>query len=469
LNLYSQAVVHSASRSVSAAATASELLMALPDALPPTIKVKVKDLPGPDFTTYLPIKPESTNVADSSLKPDEYSLEGPCVIETDTTKTEGRGLKCRAYRNAYWSTTVRCDAQTKPKSSNDYSAHVASGLREYIAKHPAEKQRIQEYLGYCPLGFKEYSALFQKPPATKPKAIDPQAPIFLNDINELCAQLKQILLPSDAVSPTGLITITGPTDSSKSLITRGLIFLYLREVAEKAFTKNLRRPHLVTFEDPIEQFFIREPAINFAPKDLEELEKLLATIYIDYTPRQKKTDTDKLSNAIQDAKRQTPAVFFIGETRDPHDWTDLLEFSGSGHLVITTSHAGSVVEAMTQMFRETETQTPAQRSEIARRILGIVNLRSLYPIASDIHSIVRVLLPAVWKSNPQSINNLVADGLSSILPALGREQEIGYYGRTYFAHHLLANATHDFEDCGDVDALKKEITREAMKWDIGGI
>jgi Tfp pilus assembly pilus retraction ATPase PilT len=346
---------------------------------------------------------------------------------------------------------------------------VVSGLREYVTKHQSKKQKIQEYLGYCPVGFKEFSDLFQKPPPTKPKSIDPDESIFLNDIHELCNQLKQILLPNDALNPAGLITITGATDSSKSLITRGLIFLYLRQMAEKAFRRSLRRPHLVTFEDPIEEFYITEPAADFAPKNLEELEQLLATIYIDYTPREKRIDTDKLTAAIQDAKRQTPAVFFVGETRDPRDWVDLLKFSGSGHLVVTTSHAGSVVEAMTQIFRETETQTPSQRSEIARRILGIVNLSTLYPTASEIRSIVRVLLPAVWRSTPQSRNNLVADGLSSILPALDREEEIGYYGRTYFARNLLENPTADFKNRSDIDALRKEILRKAMEWDIGGV
>jgi hypothetical protein len=344
-----------------------------------------------------------------------------------------------------------------------------SGLRKYATTHRTEKQRIQEYLGYCPVGFNNYSNIFQAERSKKSKSINPEAPIFLNDVYEICNQLQQILLTDDA-APTGLITITGATDSSKSLITRGLIFLHLQQAAEKAFKKNLRRPHLVTFEDPIEQFYIKEPSTNFPPKDLDELEKLLALIYIDYTPREKKTDADRLSKVIQDAKRQTPAVFFVGETRNPRDWKDLLAFSGSGHLVITTSHAGSVVEAMTQILRETNTQTPSQRSEIARRIRGIVNLRSFYPTSPEIRSVVRVLLPAVWKSASQSINNLVADGLSSILPALGREQEIGYYGRTYFAHNLIARPTTDFKRRRtEATALREAIVRKAMEWDIGGV
>ena len=458
--------------------------MTLPDALPFTITVD--DLPGPDFTTYLKIKPESrTNRSKSPsgarvqpsratatsngtrpVKKTQYSQEGSFEITHAKDKNLGRGLKCRAYGNTYWSITLRCSAKNTRHSSNKYLTRLANGLRKYAASHP-KKLKLQDskpddYLGYFPAGFDTYSRLFRPE-----KPIDPKADIFLNDIYQVCLQLRQILFAKS--SPSGLITVTGATDSSKSLVTRGLIFLHLEAVAKEALKKKLRRPHLVTFEDPIEQYYVKDPDTHSAPKQLEDLKSLLSAVYIDYTPREKKADADALSKVIKDAKRQTPAVFFVGETRDPSDWKQLLQFAGSGHLVITTSHAASVVEAMTQIFRETKTETAAQRSEIARRILGIVNLRSFNPTVPKNTSNVRVLLPAVWKSTSQSINNLVADGLSSMLPALGQEHEIGYYGRTYFARKLIGNCTPGFKNCKGSSELQKEIKRKAMEWDIGGV
>lgn len=454
--------------------------MTLPDTLP---TVAVDDLPGPDFTTYIRIKrkpelssidaltgahdPNTTSQPAKKKKKKPYSQEGSFEITSGATKKVARGLKCRAYGGAYWSITLRCDAPNTRTSSNRYLPKIARGLGKYVASYP-DKTKPQDYLGYCPVGFDAYSHLFKKGSRKKRKRHDPKAEIFLNDIYQVCLQLTQILLVNRPVAPTGLITVTGATDSSKSLITRGLIFLYLEAAAKEALKKKLRRPHLVTFEDPIEQYYIKDPGTNSAPMELADLQSLLEAVNIDYTPREKKVDAAGLTNAILDAKRQTPAVFFVGETRDARDWKELLQFAGSGHLVITTSHAGSVVEAMTQIFRETNTQNPAQRSEIARRILGIVNLRSFHPTSENIRSNVRVLLPAVWKSTSQSINNLVADGLSSLLPALGREQEIGYYGRTFFARELIANSTPGFNKCDDIDELEKEIKRKAMEWDIGG-
>lgn len=452
--------------------------MTLPDSLP---TVEVDDLPGPDFTTYVDIE-SAERLKEPRAQPlssEDFRLEGPFEIKHGDRKTAARGLKCRAYRGAYWSITLRSNAKNVRESSDDYSGKMVKALLEYAetadaaaAKeavaagtepHKSEKRETQDCLGYCPVGHR--SDLFKK----EEQLDGSKAGVFLNDIYQVCSKLNEILLAGRAVTPTGLIAVTGATDSSKSLIARGLIFLYLEAAAEQALKKRLRRPHLVTFEDPIEEFYIKDPATKSPPKDLGALNKLLDAVYIDYTPREKNADTDQLAHALKDAKRQTPTVFFVGETRDPGDWVELLQFAGSGHLVITTSHASSVVEAMTQIFSQKQTKTPAQRSEIARRILGIVNLRSLHPASDNIRSNVRVLLPAVWKSTSQSINNLVADGLSSILPALGREPEICYYGRTYFARELIANSTRAFRRCDDRPHLEKEIKRKAMEWDIGGV
>jgi type II secretory ATPase GspE/PulE/Tfp pilus assembly ATPase PilB-like protein len=218
------------------------------------------------------------------------------------------------------------------------------------------------------------------------------------------------------------------------------------------------------------------------------LEELFEALYIDYTPREKNLDARSLSKVTEDALRQTPTVLFVGETRKKHDWKTLLEFAGSGHLVITTSHAGSVIEAMSRLFRDTGTTTASQRSEIARRVLGIINIRSLRPVpeprarekagseqsgTNGADSNVRALLPALWKNTPPSINNLIADGLASVLPARGSEHEIGYFGRTVFANRLSREqfVTPEFQKLKThlKAALLKNIIEKAREWDMKGV
>ena len=460
--------------------------------LNPATSVTVTELPGPDFTIYQENRPDpdddaaqtAAEVEDEAVAravrskqsdKDPYADDGSFEINHPDGTKIGRGVACFAYAGNYRSITLRCDANNKREARHDYLASVQKGLQEYAARSSSPGVKARDYLGFCPKGEAEYSKRWQATAADEaPKPPDTASEIFLNDIYPVCEELYRILRLDPAGSPAGLVTFTGATDSSKSLIARGLIFLFLQAAASDALAKRKRRPHLITFEDPIEEYYIKDPSTQASPKKLDDLNHLLATLNIDYTPRQKDVDADKLTNVIRNAKRQTPALLFVGETRDSRDWKELLSFAGSGHLVFTTSHAGSVVEAMSQILRETETQTPSQRSEVARRIIGIVNTRKFNPAPSNGDapvSNVRALLPAVWKSTSQSVNNLVADGLSSILPALDRESEIGYYGRTYFARQLTddSRTTERFRNCNDKAALQQAIMRTAMEWDIRGI
>src|SRR5207249_2189827 len=94
---------------------------------------------------------------------------------------------------------------------------------------------------------------------------------------------------------------------------------------------------------------------------------------IDYTSRQKGIDVHDLKCASEDALRQTPAVFYIGEVRDASDWKEVLEFAGTGHLVVTTAHAGSLIEAMIKLLGAVDAKTPADRRRYAEKILAVVH------------------------------------------------------------------------------------------------
>lgn len=436
-------------------------------------RITVEELPGSDFTVY---SAEKSSFEDGSqTTSDNYSYDGSFDIAHSKGIKTARGVACKAYADTCWSITLRSDAPNNRESNNNYLAAVEKGLKAYARRSAKPGTMALDYLGYCPKGGEhEYSNPWASNTDSTSEEADTGSKIYLNEIYPLCQELYRILRLAPAGSPSGLVTLTGATDSSKSLIARGLIFLFMQAAAKDALEKRLRRPHLLTFEDPIEEYYIKDPAVDSVPANLQDRVDLLAALNIDYTPRQRRLDSDNLARVIHDAKRQTPALLFVGETRDARDWTDLLSFAGSGHLVLTTSHAGSVTEAMSQILRETRTETPSQRSEVARRIIGIVNIRTFNPLVADESGktiSLRALLPAVWKSTPQSINNLVADGLSSILPALGRESEIGYYGRTYFAGELMDRipTTTSFQSCTKRSFFAEAIKRKAMEWDIRGI
>lgn len=476
----------------------------------PKITVKVDEIPGPDFTVYdqqadlkllsLDFKSHVVSeVSETGELQNNHSYPVPASIQTpDGNELYGRALISSAYAGSVWSITLRTEAQNQRPTHHDFDAALESALRSYGEKlkselqtpqKPRGKLKLRDVFGYWPRGLNKFSELMIDEPDPLAHAHNPpRKEVFLNDVFPLCEALYKLLFPrvDSSADASGLIAITGTTDSSKSIVTRGLIFLYMEARARRARETGQRKPHLVTFEDPIEQYFLKNPVTKTVPDDLDDLRGLLDAFYIDYSPREKKFDANSLKEVTSDALRQTPSVLFVGETREKCDWKDLLDFAGSGHLVITTAHASSIVEAMTGIFRDTDTRTPAQRSEMARRILGLINIRSFRPQVSrktatatpasgsapaNDASSVRALLPALWKNTPQSRNNLIADGLASLLPALGPKPEIGYYSRTHFAEQLTEDSlmTEDIKADPQCSLLVKDIRRKATEWDMEGI
>jgi hypothetical protein len=237
----------------------------------------------------------------------------------------------------------------------------------------------------------------------------------LFSLNEYCRLLyKEIFEKTDSTEHAhGLLVITGSTKSAKSEIARGLIQLYL-----DGKTTSGRRHHLVTFEDPVERFYAHAEAKGCFP--WAAVEHGTKADSRDYTPRQKEKDAHLLDEALNDALRQTPALFFVGETRHREEWKVLLNFAATGHLIVTTAHAGSLVEAMHKIFEALDVTTAADRSEIAGKLLGVIHLRrydlELSEEAAAGQKWPSTLLPGLWRRTPRGIAALTSDGLSSLLP-----------------------------------------------------
>lgn len=248
----------------------------------------------------------------------------------------------------------------------------------------------------------------------------------------------------------GLVVVTGATNSAKSQITRGLIHNYLLNHVDqfqkdRADHRPCRRPHLVTFEDPIEDFFAVPTAdASSVERNMTHPELAFHGFEIDYTPRERGTDVSALPAAFADALRQTPALFFVGEVREAEDWKAVLEFAGTGHLVVATAHAGSLVEAMIKLLSAVEARTPADRRRFGERILAIVHMQAVR--AADAQG-KGLLLPALWRRSDYGLTNLVAAGLGSVVPQFPQpaepnaqllfEPSRSSVGRRFLLHRLI--------------------------------
>lgn len=254
-------------------------------------------------------------------------------------------------------------------------------------------------------------------------------PFYLYDFHHLIDAISDLIFPKDTEVPTGMVVVSGSTGCGKSNMVRALIATYLSQYAE---TK--RKPHFVSIEDPIEV-----EARNFEPQGADNGWHKHP---FDYTPRRLKLDCESIEQALLDCKRMTPAIVNIGETRRLEDWKALMEFAGSGHLIITTTHAGSTTETMERILRSVGAETPADRGYAAQSLLAVVHLESFFVSPPNLNIPATPLVPSIWRNLGGGGVGLVSDGLASILPHSSTSplRKLPSLGRSAIAKKLIQQA-----------------------------
>ena len=116
----------------------------------------------------------------------------------------------------------------------------------------------------------------------------------------------------------GLILISGPTGSGKTTTIACLV---------EAINQT-RQHKIVTIEDPVE--FV------FSGKQSEIIQREVGV------------DVESYSTGLREALRQNPDVIVVGEIRNAETAMVALQAAETGHLVIGSMHARSVVETVTR-------------------------------------------------------------------------------------------------------------------------
>jgi twitching motility protein PilT len=200
----------------------------------------------------------------------------------------------------------RARAMSKPMASVDFTVELFSKrFRVNIARTRGEL-------------FASLRPLPEKPP--EPSSIG------------LSSQLVKNVREANA----GLILITGPTGSGKTTTIASL----LDEINRS------RQAKIITIEDPIE--------FDFIPKKAEIIQREIGL------------DCGSYEQGLREALRQNPDVIVIGEIRDAETSIVALQAAETGHLVIGSLHANSVVEAITRYLL----LGPKERSLEMRYILA---------------------------------------------------------------------------------------------------
>ena len=185
--------------------------------------------------------------------------------------------------------------------------------------------------------------------------------------------VPQALIDMVLNNTDGLILFEGPTGSGKSTMQAGLVDLVNKTQAR----------HIYTLEDPIE--FVHESAKSLVSQ------------------REIHTDVDSFFQGLQTAKRSKPGIILLGELRDSVTKRAALESAGEGHLVLATSHASAVPEAISTFigaFPSDEQNDVAQRMSVSLR--GVI-VQQLIPAVSGRVVPVREML---------TVNNVIASKLA---------------------------------------------------------
>jgi twitching motility protein PilT len=160
-------------------------------------------------------------------------------------------------------------------------------------------------------------------------------------------RLAELALPAglEALTriPHGLVLVGGPTGSGKTTTVAALVDVINRRDAK----------HIVTIEDPIEYEHAHRKSV------VEQVEI--------------GTDAPDFATALRSAVRQSPDVIVVGEMRDPETMRIALAAGETGHLVLSTVHAGDVSSTVARVADAFPPERqPTVRQELSMALAAVL-------------------------------------------------------------------------------------------------
>jgi twitching motility protein PilT len=223
-----------------------------------------------------------------------------------------------------------------------------------------------------------------------------------------------------AMSPDGLVIVTGPTGSGKSTTLAAMIL----ELAE-------REPvHIVTIEDPIEFLF----------------QDKIAAI----SQREVGTDTPTFREALRNSMRQDPDVIMVGEMRDVETMQTVLTAAETGHLVLSTLHTNNAAQTLDRIIDAFPVDQHKQiRAQLSLVLRGIISLKLIKTVDGTMTAGVEIM-----KNSPR-IAKLVEEGATKdILDEM--ESSVGLYRMQSMNQSLVALLVHQRITYQDAMALASD-------------
>jgi twitching motility protein PilT len=212
------------------------------------------------------------------------------------------------------------------------------------------------------------------------------------------------VLSEIALTPRGLILITGVTGSGKSTAMAAM----LQHINER------RQANIITIEDPIE-FLHRDQKCHINQREVG-------------------TDTGSFAQALRRVLRQDPDIIQIGEIRDLETLDTALKAADTGHLVFATLHTTDATQTINRVL---SFYPPHQQAEVR------------FALASALHAVVSLrLVPRIDRPgrvpaaevlvNTAAVRDNIRDMSKSLnIPELIRDGTV-QYGMQSFDQSLMS-------------------------------
>jgi type II secretory ATPase GspE/PulE/Tfp pilus assembly ATPase PilB-like protein len=205
--------------------------------------------------------------------------------------------------------------------------------------------------------------------------------------------------------PTGLVLMVGPTGSGKTTTMYSLIN-----------TLNSPERKIITLEDPVEYFMpgVVQIPVNSEKSKTSFAEKLRAVLRLD------------------------PDVVMLGEIRDQDTARTALQAALTGHLVMSTFHAGSAAAALTRMLDFVGINplfASAMRLIMAQRLVRRLDDATKQPYQPD--DALKRQLQQVIDTLPEGVERPDVNSLTLYKPGKSAANPFGYSGQLAIREQLI--------------------------------
>ncbi|MBN2302414.1 MAG: PilT/PilU family type 4a pilus ATPase [Lentisphaerae bacterium] len=228
----------------------------------------------------------------------------------------------------------------------------------------------------------------------------------------------------------GIILMSGTTGSGKSTTLAAII----------GEINRTRKKRIITVEDPIEYMFNDDQSV--------------------ITQREVGLDTLTFQNALKHLMRQDPDVILIGEMRDQTSIRTALLAAETGHLVLSTLHAGTADLAVPRMLDVFPAEEQDQiRLGLAGNLYAVICQRLIPDTQGSVIPAVEIMI------NTSTVRKLLEKNQLDVLAAAietGREDGMQTFNQSIYNHIKNGSIT-------EKEGMQFATNPESLRMNLQGI